>query len=202
MTSLSHSSGVLQYHPRTATCALSLPLLKSRTQLNTVPHAGTFCPQTADNRRWISDGVTPSLHSNHVVHSSRDSRLQFCNSCQCTRPLVMIQQLFTDMHDRGHWVLECWTVTELKGKHKVRPRTDREIPEVGNRYGSTLSLTSALGWMVSTTSRPLYSLQKGTVAIEQESLRAPGPVWKVRNISPLPGFDPWTVQPAASPYTD
>jgi len=35
-------------------------------------------------------------------------------------------------------------VTELRVKHKVRPRTDREIPEVGNRYGSTLSLTSAL----------------------------------------------------------
>ena len=35
-------------------------------------------------------------------------------------------------------------MTELKGKHKVRPRTDHEVPEAGKRCGSTLSLTSAL----------------------------------------------------------
>jgi hypothetical protein len=35
-------------------------------------------------------------------------------------------------------------VTELKVKHKVRPRTDHEVPEVGKRYSSTLSLTSVL----------------------------------------------------------
>jgi len=26
--------------------------------------------------------------------------------------------------------------------------------------------------------------------------------WQVRKISPLPGFDPWTVQPVANRYTD
>jgi len=31
-------------------CAVSLQLLKPRTQLNTVLVAGAFCPQTADNR--------------------------------------------------------------------------------------------------------------------------------------------------------
>jgi hypothetical protein len=84
MTSLRHSLGMLQYHPRTATCALSLPLFKPRTQLNTLPHAGTFCPQTEDNQRWLSDGVTPSLHKNDVVHLCPWNRLPFCDSCPCT----------------------------------------------------------------------------------------------------------------------
>jgi hypothetical protein len=35
-------------------------------------------------------------------------------------------------------------MTELKDKHKVRPRTDHEVPEMGKRFISTLSLTSAL----------------------------------------------------------
>jgi hypothetical protein len=30
--------------------------------------AGGFSSQTADNRRWISEGVTPSFHRKHVVH--------------------------------------------------------------------------------------------------------------------------------------
>jgi hypothetical protein len=53
-----HSSGVLQYHPQTATSAFSLPLLKLRSQLNTEVPAGALSPETADNRRlrfnyWI-----------------------------------------------------------------------------------------------------------------------------------------------------
>jgi len=30
----------------------------------------------------------------------------------------------------------------------------------------------------------------------------PGPVWTVRKVSPLPGFDQRTVHPVASPCTD
>jgi hypothetical protein len=50
MASLSHSSEMLQYHPQTVTCALSLPLLKPCTWLNTVLQAGAFCPRTADSQ--------------------------------------------------------------------------------------------------------------------------------------------------------
>jgi len=41
----------LQYHSWTAACAVSLPLLKPHTQMNTVPQAGVFTPQTADNQQ-------------------------------------------------------------------------------------------------------------------------------------------------------
>jgi len=44
-----------------------LPLLTSRAQLNTVLCEGAFRPQVAENRRRISDGVTPSLRRIHAV---------------------------------------------------------------------------------------------------------------------------------------
>ena len=40
---------------------------------------------------------------------------------------------------------------------------------------------------------------------EEEALWAPGPVWKVmerRNLMTSPGFEPRTVQPVPSRYTD
>ena len=58
------------------------------------------------------------------------------------------------------------------------------------------------GWAVNATSRPLYSRERDKVQNVQDSEWAPmgrsGEAWKV---SPLPEFDPWTVQPVASPYT-
>ena len=44
---------------------------------------------------------------------------------------------------------------------------------------------------------------KVPVPIVQEAGWAPGPVWTgVENLAPPPGFDPRTVQPVASRYTD
>ena len=68
MSSQNNSSGVLRYPSWTAAWPVLLPLLKHRTQLNTVLRAGAFSSRTADNRRWISDGLTSSFHSYHVVH--------------------------------------------------------------------------------------------------------------------------------------
>jgi hypothetical protein len=50
--------------------------------------------------------------------------------------------------------------------------------------------------MVRYTAMPLYT------PIVWEARWAPGLVWQVWNISPLPGFDPWTIQSVASHYTD
>ena len=55
MAPRNHSSGVLQYHPQTATCAVSLPLLKLRTQLNTELSAGALSTETADKRQLRFD---------------------------------------------------------------------------------------------------------------------------------------------------
>jgi len=54
-------------------------------------------------------------------------------------------------------------------------------------------------------SRPGRSLPPGKdpVPILQEAGWAPGPVWAgAKNLAPPPGFDPRTVQPVASRYTD
>jgi hypothetical protein len=58
------------------------------------------------------------------------------------------------------------------------------------------------GWGVSVTPRPLFTPGKDPVPIVQEAGWAPLPVWTgAENLAP-PGFDPRTVQPVASRYTD
>ena len=69
----------------------------------------------------------------------------------------------------------------------------------------TLPLTSALdgdGW---STPRPdRFTPGKDPVPTVKEAGWAPGPVWTLRkNLAPPPpGFDPRTVQPVVSRYTD
>ena len=72
-------------------------------------------------------------------------------------------------------------------------------------YSSTLPSTSALdvgGWSAPRPGR--FTPRKDPVSIIQEAGWAPGPVWTgVEYLAPPPpGFDPWTVQPVASRYTD
>jgi hypothetical protein len=59
------------------------------------------------------------------------------------------------------------------------------------------------GWGVSVTSRLLFTPGKDPVPIVQESVWASGRVWtSAENLTPPPGFDPRTVHPVASRYTD
>ena len=72
-------------------------------------------------------------------------------------------------------------------------------------YSSTLSLTSALDeWVVNATAWPLYRQERpGTRCIGgTRPGRQQGRSGRVRKISPTPEFDPRTVQPVASRYTD
>jgi hypothetical protein len=71
-----------------------------------------------------------------------------------------------------------------------------EGPEMEQRYTSTLSLTSALEWGGWSAPRPgRFTPVKDPVSIVQKAGWAPGRVWTGAEISPLPGFDPRTVQP-------
>ena len=91
----------------------------------------------------------------------------------------------------------------VKGKGKFPTRAGHEGPERGKMYSSTLSSTSALdGGVWSTplpgrlplgkTRYPLYRRLGGPQSRSRQ----------VRKISSPPGFDPRTVQPVASRYTD
>jgi hypothetical protein len=59
-----------------------------------------------------------------------------------------------------------------------------------------------MGWVVNATPRPLYPQERDPVSIVQEAGWAPGPVWTgAENLAPT-GFEPRTVRPVASGYTD
>ena len=96
-------------------------------------------------------------------------------------------------------------VTQGDGKSKCKDHyeTAHEGPEGDQRYRSTLSLTSALdvgGWSMPRPGR--FTPGKDPVPILQEAGWPQGRSGRVRKISPPPGFDPRTVQPEASRYTD
>ena len=58
------------------------------------------------------------------------------------------------------------------------------------------------GWGVSVTPQPLFSPGKSRYLLYRRLGGPQGRSGKVRKISPPPGFDPRTVQPVASRYTD
>ena len=91
-----------------------------------------------------------------------------------------------------------------KGKGKVHPRTGQEGPEVEQIYSSTLSLTSALDGVGCQRHTPRrFTPTKETRDPLYRRLGGPQDrSGRVRKISPPPGFDPRTVQPVASRYTD
>jgi hypothetical protein len=63
-------------------------------------------------------------------------------------------------------------------------------------------MTAALEEVSGHQHAPAYfSPGKDQVPIVQEAGWAPGPVWTAEDLSP-PGFDPRTVQPVVSRYTD
>ena len=63
-------------------------------------------------------------------------------------------------------------------------------------------LTATLDGVVNTTPRPLYRRKREAVTIAKEAGWAPGSVWTGGvNLAPS-GFDPGTLQPVVSPYTD
>jgi hypothetical protein len=66
-------------------------------------------------------------------------------------------------------------------------------------------MTKALEGGEGSASRPGRFLPPGKepVPIVQEVGWAPGPIWTgAENLAPPPGFDPRTIQPVASRYTD
>jgi hypothetical protein len=59
-----------------------------------------------------------------------------------------------------------------------------------------------MGWVVNATLRPLYPRERDPVPLYRRLSGPHGRSGRVRKISLLPGFDPRTVQPVSSRYTD
>jgi hypothetical protein len=103
-----------------------------------------------------------------------------------------------------YWWIKCYKRTKFRvHKRNGQPRTGHEGPWGEQRYSSTLSLTSALDGVGGQHHAPAtLPWEREPIPIVQEAGWASGPLWTgTENLAP-PGFDPWTVQPIASGYTD
>jgi len=86
-----------------------LATVKLHTKLNTVLFAGAFSPQTASNRPWIYDGVTPLFLQNCVVRLCpwQSPSILRLSPCASTTRLGKDTAAFIDLHDYRHLVVEC-----------------------------------------------------------------------------------------------
>ena len=83
-----------------------------------------------------------------------------------------------------------------KGKGKFHPRTGHEGPEGEQMYSATLPSSSVLA------PPDLCTPGKDPIPIYRRLGGPQGRYGRVRKVSPPPGFDPRTVQPVGSRYTD
>ena len=91
----------------------------------------------------------------------------------------------------------------LLNKGKGAPRTGHEGPEGEYRYSPTLSSPRHLDGGGSSAPRPgRFTSGKTLYPLYRRLGRPQGQFGRVRKISPRPGFDPRTVQPVASRYTN
>ena len=116
--------------------------------------------------------------------------------------------LDTHTHTHTHTYIYIYTHThthiyKVKIKDKGHPTTGHEGPEGEYRYSSNLSLTSALAGVGGQSHAPAALAPGKTRYPLYRSLGgAQGQSVQVRKISPPPEFDPRTVRPVASRYTD
>jgi hypothetical protein len=94
---------------------------------------------------------------------------------------------------------KLWMLLGKSSPHNRPPRANRGsrgIPLL------ILDLNARRGWVVSTTSRPFYPRERPGIHCIGGWVRLQSRYGRIRKISPPPGFDPRTVQPLASRYTD
>jgi hypothetical protein len=111
------------------------------------------------------------------------------------------------LHDEtsrhGAQILVCERKKVCIAKAKGHPKTDHEGPEGEMIYSFTLSLTSALDWVGAQRQAPAALTPGKTQYPLYRRLGGPqGGSGRVRKISHPLGFNPRTVQPVASHYTD
>ena len=160
-----------------------------------------YISTNSDNTRLTNGfSLTPqSKERPSPIRLSRDS--QTVNEVFDTSPLTNFR------HVPFNQLSTCFLQTVLSKSDQVcrfHPFIDHEGPQGQQRYSSTLFQTSALEGGEGSASRPGSTLPPGNTRYPLYR-RLGGPqgrseqVWK---ISPTPGFDPRTVQPVGSRYTD
>ena len=108
-----------------------------------------------------------------------------------------------------HRTAKCVENVTWVGKGKVHPCTGTDLctGRTAHRGSRGIALPfhdhgTRRGWGVSVTPRPLFTPGKTRYPLYRRLGGPQGRSGQVRKISPPPGFDPRTVQPVASRYTD
>ena len=119
----------------------------------------------------------------------------------CAMGLVSVT--FSEKWNEDHILIVYVLEKYINDKGKVHPRTGHEGPKGEQRYSSTLSLTSALDGVGGQCQAPASLPLEETRYPLYRRLGGPqGWSGQVQKMSPSPGFDPRTVQPVASCYSD
>ena len=137
------------------------------------------------------DPFSKGLSEPHIMLSFSCSRLNAWGTCLKSIRDVYLH-LFKEM-----FVSWCTLVQALRlCTGRTDHRGSRGIALLFHDHGTRR------GWGVSVTPRPLFTPGKDPAPIVQEAGWAPGPVWTgAENLAPT-GFDPRTLQPVVSRYTD
>jgi hypothetical protein len=91
----------------------------------------------------------------------------------------------------------------FRGKGKVCPITGRKAHKVSRGIALLIcDLGARRGWVVSTTPHPLYPWERPGTHCTGGWVGPRAGLHLCEKSVPPPGFDPWTVQPVASCYTD
>ena len=131
--------------------------------------------------------------------------------CQISTSNQAITTLFYNIFNQLFFVPQIlkaiWSELMTVSLNKVGrfpPSIGHEGPQGEQRYSSTLFLTSALEGGEGSASRPGRNLPPGKTRYPLYTRLGvfQGRSGQVRKISPPPGFDPRTVQPVGSRYTD
>jgi hypothetical protein len=136
------------------------------------------------------------IYQSDYIHNGMDIINNNCLLYNCGSELHWTCSLFCTR------ILNAQTSSD-KGKGKSHPITGHEGPEGEYSYSPTLSLTSALDVVGGQRHDPAALPPGKTRYPLYRRLGEPqGRSGRVRKISPTPGFDPRTVQPVVSRFTD
>jgi hypothetical protein len=138
------------------------------------------------------------IHTGYVTISSGSNMLMWLyTQCLVTVACVLVWSVCFKQIQR--YMHQNFKIRSILHEGKGCPITFHAGTEASGTALPILDLSVRWVWVVSATPRPLYPRP---TQIIQEDRWSSGPSAFVRKISPLPWFDPQTVQPPDDRYTD
>jgi len=167
-------------------------ILEDRVQYSTVHIPNVLC----DENVWNTVFFACFLYCNRQVHSDYLITL-YKRTVMCSYSLWRNRSQLFASRELVKVKVKCTLVQALRlCTGRTAHRGSRGIALLFHNHGTRR------GWGVSVTPRPLLPPGKTRYPLYKRLGGPQGRSGQVRKISPPPGFDPRTVQPVASRYTD